>query len=224
MPIMKLTREEWSRKAALVAPISSDFTFQFSKCATEKQVNWRQKQVHRPIPQGIRDFAGGIASRLELRWDLRPEVIAQQLFEDDFPSSGWFDFNFYETDLNKLDGWEHSFTHWQDYRPTPNPYDFKEIFPVFGLMNGDLIVELIGERDRGTIHYLDHESGSGDWKRLAGSYEEFLSTLSDLWFPDLEWHGSLDKFYDPVANKLSAETHFAKRWIAFMAEITRTIS
>jgi hypothetical protein len=221
---MTITREKWSAKAALLSGISSEFTFKYSKLATLKQVNWRQKQVTRPIPQGIRNFACAVASRLELRWDLMPEIISQSTFEDDFPRSGEFEFNFYETDMNKLDGWEHSFTHWQDYRPAPNPFDFSEIFPVFGIMTGDLIVELIGERERGAIYYLDHESGAGDWRRLAESYEDFLTTLSELWFPAFEWYGSLDKFYDPITNRLSAETPFAKRLSAFMAEITRTIS
>jgi hypothetical protein len=87
-------------------------------------------------------------------------------------------------------------------------------------MNGDLIIELIGDRERGAIYYLDHESGSGDWRRLAESYAEFLTTLADLWFPSLDWHDSLHKFYDPATNRLSPDTPFAKRWKTFMAKVT----
>jgi hypothetical protein len=217
---MKLIRQKWSKRAALIAGASSEFTFRFSKCVTEKQANWRQKQIARPIPQGIRDFGSEVASRLELRWEIKPEISALESFDDDFPTSGEFESNFFETDPSKLDGWEDSFTNWQNYRSAPNPFDFDELFPVFGIMTGDLIVELIGDRERGAIYYLDHESGSGDWKRLADTYEEFLSTLHELWFPGFEWHDCLEKFHDPIANRLSAETPFAKRWNAFMAEVT----
>jgi hypothetical protein len=216
--MMKLSLQEFSQRAARLAAVSADYSYSFSKCATEKQVNWRQKQVTRPIPEGIKGFALQVASRVELHWKFRPEIADLESFNEDFPTSGEFEFNFFETDLNKLDGWEHSFTHWQDYREAPNPFDFNELFPVFAMMNGDLIVELIGEREKGAIYYLDHECGSGDWKRLADSYDGFLSTLSTLWFPDLEWHDSLDQFYDHDLNRLSVETPFAKRWIAFMEE------
>jgi hypothetical protein len=218
--MIPFTREAWELKAAKLASVSSEFAFKFSKCATEKQVNWRQNQLHRPIPTGIRDFASGIASRLELRWELMPEMLDHDLFEEEYLTSGDFEFNFYETALSKLDGWEHSFTHWQAYRKEANPFDFAEIFPVFGVMNGDLIIELIGDRERGAIYYLDHESGSGDWRRLAESYAEFLTTLEDLWFPSLDWHDSLHKFYDLATNRLSPDTPFAKRWKTFMAKVT----
>lgn len=217
---MKLNRQEWSKRAALLAGVSSEFMFQFSKCVTEKQVNWRQKQLPRPIPRGIRDLGSEVASRIELRWEIKPEIAALESFDDDFPTSGEFKFNFFETDLTKLDGWEHSFSHWQEYRSEPNPFDFGELFPIFGIMNGDLIIELTGDRECGAIYYLDHESGSGDWKRLAESYAEFLTTLAELWFPAIDWHDSLEKFHDPVTNRLSSDTPFAKRWKAFMEKIT----
>ena len=217
---MKLILHEWCKRAALLAGVSSEFTFRFSKCVTEKQASWRQKQVSRPIPQGITDLGREVASRLELRWELKPEIVALESFEDEFPTAGEFESNFFETDLTKLDGWEDSFTNWQNYRSTPNPFDLGELFPVFGIINGDLIVELIGDRERGAIYYLDHESGSGDWKRLAGSFEEFVLTLHELWFPGIEWCDCLERFYDPVANRLSADTPFAKRWIAFIEEQT----
>lgn len=216
---MKLNLQEFSQRAARLTAVSADYSYSFSKCATEKQVNWRQKQVTRPIPRGTKDFACEVASRIELRWEFRPEIMNAESFNEDFPTSGEFEFNFFETDLNKLDGWEHSFSHWQDYRETQNPFDFDEIFPVFGLMNGDLIVELIGEREKGAIYYLDHESGSGDWKRLAESYDQFLLTLSMLWFPALEWHDSLDRFYDTDLNRLSVDTPFAKGWVMYMEDL-----
>jgi hypothetical protein len=220
--MMPFTREDWALKAAKLASVSSEFTFMFSKCATDKQVNWRQNQLSRPIPGGIRELACGIASRLELRWELLPEIVSHDSFHEEFLTSGDFAFNFFETDLAKLEGWEHSFTHWQEYRTEANPFDFAELFPVFGIMNGDLIIELIGDRERGAIYYLDHESGSADWKRLAGSYAEFLTTLADLWFPSIDWYDSLEKFYDPVTNRLSPDTPFAKRWKTFMAEVIST--
>lgn len=218
--MMPFTRDDWANKAAKLAGISSEFTFKFSKPATGKQANWRQKQIDRPIPSGMREFAFSIASRLELRWELKPEVAEYDLFQEEYPVCGEFEFNFFETDVTKLGGWEHSFTHWQEYRKEPNPFNFDELFPVFGIMTGDLIIELIGEREKGSIYYLDHESGSGDWKRLANSYETFLVTLSDLWFPSLDWHDSLEKFYDPETNRLSSDTVFAKNWKAFMAQAT----
>ena len=217
---MKLNRHDWSKRAALLAGLSSEFAFRFSKCVTEKQVNWRQKQIARPIPQGIKDLGCEVASRIELRWDLKPEITAHESFDDDFPTSGEFEFNFFETDLTKLDGWQDSFTNWRNYRSAPNPFDYDELFPAVAIMTGDLIVELIGDRERGAIYYLDHESGSGDWKRLASTYEDFLATLYELWFPGFEWYDCLEKFHDPIANRLSAETPFAKRWKAFMAELT----
>jgi hypothetical protein len=218
--MMPFARKDWELKAAKLAKVSSEFTFKFSKCATEKQFNWRQNQLSRPIPGGIRELACVIASRIELRWELMPEIVGHSLFQEEFLTSGDIEFNFFETDLTKLDGWEHSFTHWQEYRTEANPFDFEELFPVFGIMNGDLIIELIGDRERGAIYYLDHESGSGDWKRLAESYSEFLTMLADLWFPSLDWNDSLEKFYDPVTNRLSSDTPFAKRWKTFMAEVT----
>ena len=121
------------------------------------------------------------------------------------------------TNVQLLEGWERSFTHWQDYRKSPNPFGFSDLFPIFGLTNGDLIVEIIGEKERGAIYYLDHENGSGDWKRLADSFPAFLDVIASLWFPALEWHESLELFYDHDLQRLSAVTEFAGRWKSFIA-------
>lgn len=222
--MLGITREDWIQRAAKLGAVCSEFAFRVSKGASEKQADWRQRQINRPIPSGIREFACDVASRFELKWELTAEATEHALFREEFPTSGGFEFNFFEIDLGELEGWEHSFSHWQDYRQEPNPFDVDELFPVFGVANGDLIVELIGARERGAIYYLDHESGSGDWKRLAASYSEFLGTLAALWFPSLDWHDSLEKFHDPGANRLSSDSPLATQWRAFVTEITRAQS
>ncbi|TLD69010.1 hypothetical protein FEM03_20335 [Phragmitibacter flavus] len=210
---MNSFRKALIERAFHLGRISSEYTFKISKPATIKQTQWRQKQVSKPIPSGITELAAQTASRIELHWDLTPEIVTAPEFDDQFPTSGMFEFNFFETDLSLLEGWKHSFTHWQEYRKEPNPFEFDELFPIFGLINGDLIVEVIGERERHAIYYLDHENGSGDWQRLASSYMTFIQTLSNLWFPNLEWHDSLELFYDHDQKQLSVNTPFSSRWI-----------
>jgi hypothetical protein len=211
-----LSRKEIIERASTLAPLCSEFEFKISKPATPKQVAWRQKQVNRPIPNGLADFAMQCASRVLIHWELDPKKVGDVEFQKDVQGSGSFEFNFFGTDVSLLDGWEDSFVNWKEYRSEPNPFDYAAIFPLFAVGNGDLIVSLIEGSEAGAVYYLDHEGGDGDWKRLATSCEQFLDTLAKLWFPELDWSYSLELFYDEHQKVITAECILARQWDDFI--------
>lgn len=218
---MSIPRTEIIRRANILAGISGEFEFRISKPATEKDISWRQKQVKRPIPEGISKLAAETASRIFIQWSIDFGNISDQIADHDTPSGGYFEFNFFNTDLSGLDGWEDSFTDWQDYRDEPNPFAYEDIFPIFNVGNGDILVTMIGGSDKGAIYYLDHEGGDGDWMRIADSYDQFINTLTELWFPSLDWYGSLENYYDEERRIISAETSAGRQLDEFIQNVSR---
>jgi hypothetical protein len=213
---MPLQRTDIIERANVLAGLSGDFEFRISKPATEKNVSWRQKQINRPIPKEISDLATHTASQIFIKWELDPNKVPDVEFEREVQGVGSFEFNFFKTDLSGLDGWEDSFTNWKDYREEPNPFGYEDIFPVFDVGNGDILVAMIGGSDKGAIYYLDHDGGDGDWRRLADSYDQFIVTLAQLWFPALDWYGSLENFYDEDRRIVSADSSLARQFDAFI--------
>lgn len=216
---MNLNKQSLIERMAHLALCCSDFSIQLSKPATTKEMSWRQKQVLRTIPESILRVATDIGSRVHISWTLESRFYERSDFLEEFPNTGYFAFNFYETTLDSLEGWEHSFSHWQEYGNKAPPFGYEDLFPVFSLDNGDLIVEIIGQQEQGAIYYLDHDGGSGDWMRLAASYDQFIDVIAALWFPDLNWYGSLDIFYDHEQRQLSLEVPISKSWCEFISSL-----
>lgn len=208
---MPLNRTDIIERASVLANLSGDFEFKISKRATDKDVRWRQGKIDRPIPEGISDLATSTASRIFIQWELDPRIGRDVEFGVDVHGFGSFEFNFFRTDLSGIDGWEDS--GWDD------SFAYEDIFPVFDVGNGDILVCLIGGSDKGAIYYLDHE-GYEDSKRVADSYDQFVTTLARLWFPDLDWHDSLAKFYDEDRRIVSADTELAREFDAFIRSKT----
>ncbi len=217
---MPLTRIDIINRAACLGRLSTEFEFSIGKPATTQQIAWRQKQLDRPIPDGLTDFAKHNSARVILEWELDPALVADSDFLEGFPENGGFHFNFYETSLKSLALWEDSFINWADYRAQPSPFSFDDIFPVFETGDGDIIVLISAEQDFGALYYIDHAGGAGDWQRLASSYDQFLNTLARLWFPPLDWNSSLSYFHDVNLGAISAETEFSQKWIARMNALT----
>jgi hypothetical protein len=214
---MNLDRDNIIDRAFKLARISREFSFKISRPATRKDIMWRQKHVEHSIPPELVRFASDTASRVSLEWEIQSVKERECQSGETFPKRGSFEFNFYSTDLSVLDDrWTDAFAKWQEFGAEPNPFEVKDVFPVFKLMSGDLIVAIIGEHERGAIYYLDHEGGANDWTRLAVSYGSFLTTLAELWFPSMEWWDSLEKFYDKNKCAISTGTDFSKRWISFI--------
>lgn len=214
-----LSRAEIIERANLLAGISETFEFRISKPATVKEIAWRRKQIPVPIPEGVSELAAHTASRIYIQWQLDARNLADKELDPEFCDSGDFEFNFFRTDLSTLEGWQDSFVNWKNYRQSPNPFAYEEVFPVFSVGNGDILVSIIGENDNGAIYYLDHEGGDGDWRRLANSYDQFVTTLARLWFPSLDWYDSLERFYDEDQKILSDQTHLARQRDAFIRSL-----
>lgn len=195
---MSMNRQRIIEQANILAGISSEFSFRISKPASLKDIAWRQKQLERPIPQDLIKLATQVASRIHLSWTLDSSKAANPDSPEPFNYTGGFEFNFFETDLAMLKSWEDCFTNWEDYGTEAPLYSYEEIFPVFDPGNGDLIVCLIGKNETGALYNICHDPAEGEngWIKLADSYEQFVLTLSQLWFPDLDWDTSLEHFYD----------------------------
>lgn len=208
---MPLSRNELVERINCLVRISSEFDVRVDRCVSKIAAARRQKQFDPPIPQEISNFAQQTASRVFISCNLDHDKFPDEEFDFDLEVFGFFDFNFFETDLSALEGWEDSFVNWKNYRDSPNPFRFEDIFPVFQVANGDLIVSIIDGEDLGAIYYMDHECGDGDWRRLADSYEQFIDTLAKLWFPPLDWYNSLELFYDNNRRIITADCDLARQ-------------
>ncbi len=217
---MPLTRKQFIQRANILSGISTEFSFRISKPATPKDVAWRQKQVSRPIPEGLTELATQVGSRIYIDWTLDPKKIASSNSSTDFSYTGSFEFNFFETNLDLLEGWEDCFMNWQDYWPKKPLFTYAELFPVFDPGNGDLVVCLVGNNETGAVYYLSHDPAEDEsgWTRIGESYQQFVTILSQLWFPTLDWETSLQHFYDKRQNCVSAHTQAGQELLSLIEE------
>lgn len=208
---MKHLRKKIIDNAHCLARVSEDFLFEFSKPAEKSQIAWREKQIGRAIPEALKSLALQCASRIEVHWCVFPETKDLLGCVSEYDFCGDFSFNIYNFDFTNWNGWKESFDNWHNYSNSPPSYPFEALFPVFELGNGDVIATVVTGNDEGSVIYLDHEGGDGDWKRLAPTIEWFIDSVIDLGFPGLEW-SSINLFYDEKLQRISTTTDFAEEW------------